>query len=44
MRLYGDKKQPVVTDFIDENVRALARLWNARRAFYIAQGMHKESL
>lgn len=41
MREYDGKKQPVVTDFIDENVSNFVRTWNRRRAFYVKEGMLK---
>jgi superfamily II DNA or RNA helicase len=42
MREYDGKKEPVVTDFIDENVTRFARSWNSRRRFYIKEKMFKE--
>lgn len=39
MRPHEDKKEPIITDFIDENVPRFVRLWNQRRRFYVSEGM-----
>jgi superfamily II DNA or RNA helicase len=42
MREYDDKKRPVITDFIDDGVRSLSKMWNTRRSFYVKEGIYKE--
>jgi len=42
MREYEGKKEPIVTDFIDKNVRRFANLWNRRRFFYLREGIFKD--
>jgi superfamily II DNA or RNA helicase len=42
MREYDDKKKPVITDFIDDGVRSLSKMWNTRRSFYVKEGIYKE--
>lgn len=42
MREYGGKKNPIITDFIDEHVSRMAKLWNARRSFYVKNGMWED--
>ena len=39
MREFKDKKVPLVTDFIDAEIKKFLKLWNERRRFYISQGM-----
>jgi len=39
MRVYEGKKQPIITDFIDESLSRFAKLWNTRRLFYVKEGM-----
>ena len=41
MREHPEKKEPIVTDFIDRHVSSFVKLWNARRRFYVAEGMYK---
>jgi len=42
MRECDEKKDPIVSDFIDTKVKRFAKLWNDRRRFYIKEGMFKE--
>lgn len=42
MREHPEKKEPIVTDFIDPSVGRFVKLWNARRRFYVQQGMYQE--
>jgi len=42
MREYEGKKNPIITDFIDEHVSRFAQAWNTRKRFYIKEGMFKD--
>jgi superfamily II DNA or RNA helicase len=41
MREYHGKKDPVVTDFIDNDVSRFRSLWTARMRFYMKEGLFK---
>lgn len=40
MRECKDKKTPIITDFIDEEIPQFNSMWNRRKEFYISEGIY----